>query len=455
MKQAAVYDWEDITRSRDQGLTWAEIANELPHRPDPKSLRAQYNMKRRKQEKKAFGAKPQENPGVPEPHDTPYSAVRAATLTSGDLQMLKTEEDLVRFFALDPARWEMVRCWVGGKAWDMIPEKGVVTRAHSHRITAEFRLRVALLEGIWDKAWDRFISRVEEGAQEQPKVERVGLFSPDGDPVLFTAHVYDPHLGMLGWGSEVGTNYDLKIGATDYLRAYHKLLPLAYLYPVERITYVLGHDLGHAATYGPNSRGGVTAAGTPQDMDTRLEKIYVTVFNSLVQAVELVRSMGIPLDVRMVPGNHDRPETFRWGHALSAWYRKTEDVAIHYQAMKRSFMGYGRNAIMLTHGEEYRRQRDSLPLIMATECPADLWVASEGGYREVLTGHNHIAMAGKYAPTADLNETRAIRVRSLPGLTPEDAWHFDQGYKHNRSATAIAYAKSGGPVGLHECHIRG
>ena len=62
-------------------------------------------------------------------------------------------------------------------------------------------------------------------------------------------------------------------------------------------------------------------------------------------------------------------------------------------------------------------------------------------------------MEGGYYPTAEVNETRAIRTRSLPGFTATDGWHHEQGYQHRRSATCLIYRKSGGIAGLHEINL--
>jgi hypothetical protein len=105
---------------------------------------------------------------------------------------------------------------------------------------------------------------------------------------------------------------------------------------------------------------------------------------------------------------------------------------------------------MHTHGEEFKRKRDNLVSVFATECPPEMWAAAK--YREIHVGHNHINMQKIYTgdPVEVEWEGRATRVRSLPAITPEDSWHYEEGYKHTRAATAIVFRRSGGVAGLHE-----
>lgn len=143
---------------------------------------------------------------------------------------------------------------------------------------------------------------------------------------------------------------------------------------------------------------------------------------------------------------------FKLGEVLEAWYRHDPEVQVLNTPMKRKYYGWGRNVWMFTHGEELRRQRDNLALIFATECPPLIWTAGDR-CREVITGHNHVNLQGKYHPTSEVSETRAIRVRSLPALTAEDSWHYEEGYKHRRSGTALVYRQSGGVLGIHEFNV--
>jgi hypothetical protein len=278
------------------------------------------------------------------------------------------------------------------------------------------------------------------------------------EPTLMEIAIFDPHIGMLAWGKEVGAPYDTDIAVRDYGLAADKLLSYHVHYNVDRVLFLVGNDLLHvdglAQSVGGGARGGATSAGTPQDIDTRLPRMFTAARRAVVAAIDKARLIA-PVDVLVVPGNHDEQSMYRMGEVLNAWYRLDERVSVIYGPNRRKYYGYPehkpRNALMFVHGEDYRRQRDNLPLQFATECPPELWVHST--HREIHTGHNHIKMEGRYTPTSGVDETRGIRTRSLPGLTPEDSWHYKEGYKHRRTASVLFFRASGGVEGLHEFNL--
>jgi hypothetical protein len=359
-------------------------------------------------------------------------------------------DELIAALQVDMEEWKVKG--FTGNAWQGQTAEGVETFL---QVKAQFeRDRARELEAI-RLAGEEIVELMKTHAPPYEALDwmvRDGVGSMMGhkDPCLYSIHIYDPHLGMLAWGEEVGESYDIRIARSTYATAADHLCSLGAIYPVERVMVVIGNDMGHVDTPGINRRGGTTTAGTPQDVDGRVAKQFTTMLRCAVHLIDRARLLA-PVDVMMVGGNHDRETVFKLGVVLAAWYRNDPEVTVHNSPAKRSFYAYGRNAFMLTHGEEYRRQRSNLPLIMATECPAQMWVDSV--YREILTGHNHAKLEGRYWPTSDMDEERAIRTRSLPGLTASDAWHVEEGYKHTRSATAIAYRRSGGVAGLHEFNL--
>ena len=298
------------------------------------------------------------------------------------------------------------------------------------------------------KLWDGLLSDIRKWKPRQspPKLVKPKLT----DPVIAVPNLYDAHFGMHAWGEELdGEDQDLDIISDDWRRAVDHLVGMAQMYPVERWMCPLGHDLSHI-DHMEQGKVGVTKAGTVQDFDTRLPKIFRGICNASIYLIDALRSVA-PVDVVMVPGNHDRDINNYLGCVMEAWYRSDKLVSFDASPKPRKYYGYGRNAWMLYHGELYTKRKAGNPLlIFATECPAKLWVASEGGSREVLSGHFHKRQQGRYTPTADIDEERGIIARSLPGLTATDQWHHAMGYHHKRAATLLVYKKSGGLHALHE-----
>lgn len=430
-----VYDHHRLVELRAAGWSWLDIVPLFPG-STAKALRQAHSVWRKAQADDG-GKK-----------DPPVSEVReeSRTVAGQTFARMQSVEDVVAAFELDPTMWEAVTVKVGGSSWDQSVAKGHV--ASSVRIDATFR-RIKFHEdtarAVFADLLADFEARTSAAHWAPPAVQTPG----QGASVLAELAIFDPHFGMLAWGQEVGEDQDLKTIVEDYGATVERLVALSRIYPVERFLYVIGNDTSHANQSGEGGKGGTTKRGTQQDMDTRLAKIFTTVRRSVVGGIDLARTVA-PVDVLMVPGNHDPDENYRLGEVLAAWYRSSPDVRVLNVPSKRKFYGYGRNVFMFTHGEEVTRKRDNLATIMATECPAALWVASEGGCREIHTGHNHRRLQGGYYPTAEVEENRGVLVRSLPGLTSTDAWHYEEGYKHRRAATLLAYFKDGGLAGLHE-----
>jgi hypothetical protein len=299
------------------------------------------------------------------------------------------------------------------------------------------------------RIWLEFIEDAETHA---PRQSPPPLQPPPSDPMLGVVNLYDAHFGMKVDGVETGEgSQDIHTISDEWKRAVDHMVGMGRMYEIERWLCPLGHDLSHVDHF--FNKTGVTKAGTPQDVDSRLWKIFTATRRAAVYMIDALRSTGRPVDVVMVPGNHDADVNYHLGETVAAWYRNDDHVTVENEPKKRKYYGWGRCAIMLYHGELYLKQKgQSPPLIFATECPADIWVASEGGSREILSGHFHKRQLGRYTPTSDVDEERAIISRSLPGLTATDQWHYASGYLHKRAGTLLVYKKDGGVYASHEVH---
>ena len=449
------YDHELLRRLKSEGWTWKEIRD--AHYPDSchRNMCSSHNhwIKRRAEDnvgklREEFNAK-SEDQKIKDTSSIVFNPDDAFTreVTGSELAGINSLDDLVAFFGLDVERWTISRFRCRANRWQQNSNKKGLVNLHQYRIDAEFMLRPEVIEDEVEAFWERF---KEEAAAHAPRYELVERDDPAGGrEVIAVMALFDLHLGMLAWGKEVGNDYDSEIALQGYAQAVADLLATVKTYRnVKKIVFIGGNDFLHVDQFMDGGKGGATTKGTPQDIDSRPFKMFTLARKALVEAVDMCRAIA-PVELRMVPGNHDRDNISKLGEVMAAWYRNDPEVQVFHGPRKLQFFNWENVTLMFTHGEEYKRKRDPLPLIMATECPAEMWVASEDGLREVLTGHNHIRMAGRYHPTSEANESRAVRTQSLSGMTPEDGWHYEQGYKHHRAASLRVY-HSRGLAGHHE-----
>lgn len=260
----------------------------------------------------------------------------------------------------------------------------------------------------------------------------VRVKAQSAQPYLLEISPFDLHVGKLSWGVEVDDeNYDSKIAADILDAAITDLLAKASPFRPERILFPVGSDLMH--TDGPNQ---MTTAGTPQDADTRHTRIFRRATQLMIRAIDRLELVA-PVDVIVVPGNHDYSSSFKMGEVLSAWYRLSERVTVDNGPAPRKYYRYGTCLLAFTHGSE--EKHSDLPMILAQERSRD-W--AETTCREVHVGHLHRRKATTYN-IADTHN--GVIVRILPSLSGTDAWHARKGFvKGPRAMEAYLFHKSDG-----------
>lgn len=238
--------------------------------------------------------------------------------------------------------------------------------------------------------------------------------------------LFDLHAGKLAWSKETGGgNYDTKIAIETFWRAFYSLLNSTSHYKFESILYIVGQDLLNS-----DNVEGRTTAGTPQSNDGRYHKTFTTVRQMNVEAIEKLRHIA-PVQVITMGGNHDRLSTWLLGDSLQMYFRNYKDVTIENSPLPRKYFQFGKNMLMICHGDKGKRA--DYPLTMSTEQP-HMWGNTK--FREAHTGHLH---------TSRLDEKHGVRVRILPALCPPDSWHSDNFYIGNlQSAEAFVWHREKG-----------
>jgi len=285
--------------------------------------------------------------------------------------------------------------------------------------------------------------RMAKHRVQWPKIKRPKL--PKGERLLLESSIVDAHFGKLAWPPETGDRYDIKEAKDRYIHPVHETAAWAQGKPIARVAYIVGHDLLHSE--GASQK---TAHDTPQDCDGRWQKAYMAAFDSVCYGIEYMAAHVAPVDVVVVPGNHDKTTTFYLGHALQQRYRDCEDIAVDNSPRARKRLRWGTVLLGFCHGgyKDDPSERD-LPLNMAQEWKRD-W--AETFWREWHLGDKHIHTRAHtpnkprgYEQTD--NTYTGVVVRRLPSLCGTDAWHYGKGYLGLQSSEAYLWSDIRGPAG--------
>jgi len=241
---------------------------------------------------------------------------------------------------------------------------------------------------------------------------------------LFEVSIFDLHLGKLAWSGETGENFDTKIARTRFLDSIETLIQRASGFPYSRILFPIGNDF-----FNSDNLENTTTKGTPQDEDLRWQKTYMVGTKLIVDAINLLKQTGVPIDVIVIPGNHDFTRSFYLGSFVEAWFNEDDMVNINNGASPRKYYNFGKLLLGFTHGSE--EKESSLPLLMATDIESKpMW--SETFYHEWHVAHIHRKRNVTYniidQKERSLNEDLGVTIRYLSSLTGTEEWHHKKGF---------------------------
>lgn len=366
-------------------------------------------------------------PSEPTPGISWTESRDGATLESGKSATIRTLDDLLAACEVDLSRWTVDRFVVN--KWDSVmrgPDDEPVT-------TELFQVKawLAPIKGAAAAA-ELVAGLIADMEAHAPRYAPVPRPVPGDDAHMLELNPFDLHVGMLAWAAETGEDYDSDIAVDLATRATARLIQLASGFAFERVLIPLGHDFFHADRQ-VDGKGGQTTRGTQQDVDTRRGKMIRAGIKLSITLIDMARQIA-PVEVVIVPGNHDGETMPMLGEVLAAWYRNDDEVTVRNDPCPRHYVRYGASLIGLVHGHEGKAS--DLPLIMATERP-DFGTATFKLWR---VGHLH-------RKGETISEHSGVRVCVAPSLSARDSWHAFQGYGHMRSMEAHVWHREQGPIG--------
>ena len=243
------------------------------------------------------------------------------------------------------------------------------------------------------------------------------------DNNLLEISIFDLHLGKLAWAGETGENYDTKIARERFIYSINDLLKKASGFNYSRILFPVGNDFFNSDTI-----FNTTTKGTQQDEDLRWQKTYDLGVLLMVDAVNLLKQTGVPIEVLVIQGNHDFERSYYMGKYLEAWFHNDSMVNVNNGASPRKYVKFGKVLLGFTHGSE--EKESSLPMLMANDIESKpLW--SDTTFHEWHLGHQHRKKNVRYIVLDKermLNEDLGVTIRYLSSLTGTEEWHHKKGF---------------------------
>jgi hypothetical protein len=350
---------------------------------------------------------------------------------------IKTQEELIEHCQIDTTKWKIIQ-WECS-AWNSI-HKDKQKNAHIHQL---YRVYVKMVPNIiiGDLALQKEVL-LEEFSQSAPRDynERLEHYYSirnkslrSNRDLLFEPAIFDLHVGKLAWKEETGETYNSGEAVKRFVTANEVLLGRVDINRIERILLPLGNDMVHI-----DNKAGMTANGTPQDTDGRYYQMIRTTKHMVIDTIDKFLDIA-PVDVMIIPGNHDYTTMFNIGEILDAWYRNTNMVNIFNAPTQRKFYQYGKVGLMFTHGDEEKIA--DLPQIFANS-NKKLWYETE--FRQIQLGHFHKRKQIQYLT---MDSFPGVEVKIMSSLSGTDAYHARKGYSSPKKAEALMFHKDEGQVG--------
>jgi hypothetical protein len=358
---------------------------------------------------------------------------------------IKSKEEAIKAFQIDTkawvitgfevTAWEVGRknkktnlTWTAGAADGSVHDKGNFVTETLYRVNLKLSPRkIGNDIGLQKEAV------IAELKAYSPIIKNNFNIEPEQRTCLLEIATFDLHLGSLSWGKESGENYDIEIAERRFKKSVQDLLKRVNLSQVERILFPIGNDLMNI-----DNKNNMTVNGTVVDTDVRFIKMLKVARRIMIETIDEL-SMIAPVDVVVVPGNHDGTVSLVLGEILDAWYHNNEKVTINNSPRTRKYYEYGIVGIQFTHGDN--EAHHDLGLIFANE-QKDLWARTSQRFAQL--GHFH---KNKKINYVSVDEFQGFQVQILPTLSSATAWADKKGYSSLKQAKAFLFDRVDGLIG--------
>lgn len=250
------------------------------------------------------------------------------------------------------------------------------------------------------------IGRMMQGAPRAPLLEQVPQASNE---LLAVVSLADAHIGKRAAGAGLQSTVAAVKQCAHLMAA-----KLQMLGAPAQICLALAGDYLHV-----DNAHATTTRGTPQDTDSSAPAILWGGIQAAIYYCDVMRQIA-PVNIVIVPGNHDRLLTYAVAAALAMRYDTCDDVQCDYVEANRRYLQWGSSLIGFEHGDGPKPAR--LASIMASE-QRQAW--AQAAYAYWMVGHLH---------HEHIHDVDGVTILQCSSLSRPDAYHDKAGYVMSRPA---------------------
>jgi len=273
---------------------------------------------------------------------------------------------------------------------------------------------------------------------------------------MLLVDIADHHLGRLSWGAETGDSYDIKIAVKRFTDCvaffYDEVQHIMKKHSIAKIVFVLGNDYFNYDYPKPYP---MTANQTHQESDLRYQKMFTIGSGLVTGQIEKLSELA-PVEVYIVPGNHDEFTSFFLGELLLARFHNNENITIQNSPKKRKYIKFGKNLLGFGHHQFETFERMFANMSLEEQ---ELWGGSRHKY--FYTGHKHhkevfarmiqnktittfVDSGTPKRPVLITEDLNGVLFDRMASLTSNDYYEASRGYIHMKGAESHLFHKEFG-----------
>lgn len=324
-----------------------------------------------------------------------------------------TPEIIMGAHNLDSRQWDIISYKTN--FWQTQAKGGKKLLLYQSKITVKPKKQDEItLEDI-----DRYFDR-KDYSKDKLSIECIN-YDPEGE--ILEIDLADPHVGLLSWRKESGSDYDLKIAKQRFFMCINDIVKRCEGMKLKKIALVGLGDVLHV-----DNNEQKTTNGTFQQTDGRLEKITECAEDMLIDGITILGRLA-PVEFVHLCGNHDRLTGYMLARSVKNAFKHDGNVTFDISPNPIKSKVFGISLVVFHHGDLPRKNTSDLPINFAREH------ISETKFTEVHCGHYH---------TEETKVIGGVRVRYLPTIAASSYWEHQQGYNSNKAVACYLWNEKTG-----------